>query len=603
MDSSTELSPEETEALAVLELAAAAARAYDREDLQPGLESTRSLILDPEFVVVVAGEFKKGKSSLVNALVDAAVCPVDDDIATAVPTSVRHGDEVLASVLTGDDSVAVPIDEAARYIVEAPAGSADAALPDLVEIILPRRVLENGLVMVDTPGVGGLDSNHGASTLGALAFADLVIFVTDASQELTAPEMEFLGHAQRLCASVICVVTKTDFYPHWRQIVELDCRHFREAGVDSPLLPVSTPMRLEALRLDSRELNHESGYDELVRLIRIAESGRVGTAVRNAGRHASDVSGELAAPFESELAVLNDPARRDALLEDLTHAQERAEKLKSGGARWQHQLSDGLSDLSSDVMFDLKTRLRAAIEQTDALIESNNPSTVWDELETLTERAVREAIVANFELLRERTESLTSTVDENFESDSSEISSLVRLGPSDPAARDLAGKTEPASFGKAVGGALTGLRGTYSGMMMFNMLGGMLGLTVIAPVTIVLGVFMGGKAVKGERERQLNAARQSTRQSIRKFVDAASAETTKNIQDSVKQIQRTLRDHYNERARRLQLSTAESLTAAQNALKRDAVDATRVADLQAEVRRLHLLKERADELVSTGVSR
>jgi len=300
--------------------------------------------------------------------------------------------------------------------------------------------------------------------------------------------------------------------------------------------------------------------------------------------------------------VLSDPGHREALLADLTTAQERAEKLKSNGARWQHQLSDGLSDLSSDVMFDLKTRLKDAIEQTDTLIESNNPATIWDELEALTERAVREAIVANFELLRERTESLTSIVDENFESDSSDISSLMKLGPSDPAARQLAGKTEPASFGKAVGGALTGLRGTYSGMMMFNMLGGMLGLTVIAPVTIVLGVFMGGKAVKGERVRQLNAARQSARQSIRKFVDAASTETAKSIQDSVKQIQRTLRDHYSERARRLQRSTAESLAAAQNALKHDAVDTTRIADLQAEVRRLHLLNERADRLVSAEVS-
>ncbi len=602
METTTELSPEEIEALAVLDLAAAAANAYNREDLVPGLESTRSLILDPEFVVVVAGEFKKGKSSLVNALVDSTICPVDDDTATAVPTSIRHGDEPFASVLTGDDAIAVPIDEAGRYIVEPSSASTDADAPDLVEITLPRRLLENGLVMVDTPGVGGLDSNHGASTLGTLAFADLVIFVTDASQELTAPEMEFLGHAQRLCESVICVETKTDFYPHWRQIVELDKQHLRNAGVDTAILPVSTPMRLEALRLDSRELNEESGYDQLVRCIRIAESGRVGTAVRNSARHAFDVATELAAPFESELAVLTDPKRQELLLEDLTRARERAENLRSSGARWQHQLSDGLSDLSSDVMFDLKTRLREAIEKTDALIEANNPATIWDELEALTERAVREAIVSNFELLRERTELLTAIVDQNFETDSSEIANLMRIGPAEPTDHQLAGKTEPASFGKALGGAITGLRGTYSGMMMFNMLGGMLGLTVLAPVTIVLGVFMGGKAVKGERERQLNAARQSARQSIRKFTDAASTETTKSIQDSVKQIQRTLRDHYGELARRLQRSTAESLAAAQGALKQDAAGSTRVADLEAEVRRLHLLRDRADQLATTVVA-
>ena len=42
--------------------------------------------------VLVVGEFKQGKSQLVNALVNAPVCPVDDDIATAVPTVVRHAE-------------------------------------------------------------------------------------------------------------------------------------------------------------------------------------------------------------------------------------------------------------------------------------------------------------------------------------------------------------------------------------------------------------------------------------------------------------------------------------------------------------------------------
>jgi len=591
-----ELTEDETDALELLDSAAAAATAYNREDLLPGIEDSRSVIVEPEFVVVVAGEFKKGKSTLVNALIDASVCPVDDDIATAVPTSVRHGLETSASVLTGDDAVAIPIEDAARYIVET---IESAESPDLVEILLPRGLLVNGLVMVDTPGVGGLDSNHGAATLGALAFADLVIFVTDASQELTAPEMEFLNHAHRLCDSVICVITKTDFYPHWRQIMELDRGHLNHADINVPVLPVSSPMRLEALRLNSRELNHESGYDELVRNVRVAESRRAGSAIRSAIGNVADVAGELSAPFESELAVLTDPDRRVALLNSLQEAREQAEKLKSDGARWQHQLSDGLGDLSSDVLFDLKTRMRAVLDQADKLIEENDPAGIWDELEDLAERAVREAMVANYEMLHERTEALTAAVDENFTSESVDITSLVSADPSGPTDAELGGKVAGVSFSTVVGGAFTGLRGSYSGMMMFNMLGGMLGLTVIAPVTIVLGVFMGGKAVKGERKRQLTAARQSARQSIRKYVDAASTQTNKSIQDSLKQIQRGLRDHYSERARRLQRSTADSLAAAQKALKSDTTDVGRVADLEAEIERLRRLRKRAEQIASS----
>ena len=61
-----------------------------------------------------------------------------------------------------------------------------------VEIRVPRQLLSSGLALVDTPGVGGLHSVHGAATMAALGTAEVVIFVTDASQELSAVEVEVL---------------------------------------------------------------------------------------------------------------------------------------------------------------------------------------------------------------------------------------------------------------------------------------------------------------------------------------------------------------------------------------------------------------------------
>ena len=58
--------------------------------------------------------------------------------------------------------------------------------------------------------VGGLESAHGIVTLGALRTTVGVIFVTDASQELTGPEVEFLRQALERCPAAVCVVTKTD---------------------------------------------------------------------------------------------------------------------------------------------------------------------------------------------------------------------------------------------------------------------------------------------------------------------------------------------------------------------------------------------------------
>src|SRR5512146_37597 len=83
-------------AVSVVDLGLKACGAYGREDLGQRLTKVRRTLADPGIHIVVVGEFKKGKSSLVNALVGAGVCPVDDDVATAIPTYIRYGQEVSA---------------------------------------------------------------------------------------------------------------------------------------------------------------------------------------------------------------------------------------------------------------------------------------------------------------------------------------------------------------------------------------------------------------------------------------------------------------------------------------------------------------------------
>ena len=135
----------------------------DRADLRRRLEQTKERLLDPSVRVIVVGEFKQGKSQLVNALVNAPICPVDDDIATAVPTSVRYGERPAAFVLsqrsssgtieTGGtverDEVAVP--ELADYVSERATPDRDREVTG-AEVLLPRKLLQSGLTLIDSPG-------------------------------------------------------------------------------------------------------------------------------------------------------------------------------------------------------------------------------------------------------------------------------------------------------------------------------------------------------------------------------------------------------------------------------------------------------------------
>ena len=84
-------------AVELVDLALKATSAYQRPDLGERLAQTRGRLADPDVRVLIVGEFKQGKSQLLNALVNAPVCPVDDDIATAVPTVVKSPPVIVVS--------------------------------------------------------------------------------------------------------------------------------------------------------------------------------------------------------------------------------------------------------------------------------------------------------------------------------------------------------------------------------------------------------------------------------------------------------------------------------------------------------------------------
>ena len=121
-----------------------------------------------------------------------------------------------------------------------------------MEVNVPSPLLADGLVLVDTPGVGGAGNPHAASTLGLIPASDAVFVLSDASQEFTEPELGFIRQVTSLCPSVACLISKTDLYPHWRQILDADRGHLQRAGLDLPLIPISSVLRSHALRLGDK---------------------------------------------------------------------------------------------------------------------------------------------------------------------------------------------------------------------------------------------------------------------------------------------------------------------------------------------------------------
>jgi len=613
-----------TAALEALTSGVRAAEAYGRSDLGERLTRVRERLLNPDVNVVVIGEFKQGKSSLVNALLNSRVCPVDDDIATAVPTTVRHGNERRAFAL-----VAPPAPEEAPGVAPGSSSSASSVddvvidrhtidfgeigdyategrqtmHPDLdvrgVDVELDRKLLETGLVLVDTPGVGGLGSAHATAALGALSVADAAVFLSDASQEYTRTEMAFLEQAIEMCPHVTCVMTKTDFYPSWRKVLDINKAHLERAGYDLPIIPVSSTLRIEAIKRSDKQLNAESGFVDLVARLRDDAVGQAALREQTAAHvELLSVVDQLIASFEAERTIIDDPEARAALLRQLEEATERSQQLKSQSAKWSVTLNDGVADLTADVEHDFRERVRRLLVECDEAIEASDPAETWSEFEPWLSNRVSYDVVSNYRMLTTRSSELSGEVADHFRVDGGEVLEQLDIGNAgDALARVGAGAGVEFDEQSTLMAGMTMLRGSYSGILMFTMLGGMLAVPGIGAIAVGIGLVMGRKGLKDEKVRQLAQRRQQAKTQVRKYTDDVSFQVTKDARDNLRRTQRQLRDFYSARAEELHRSTTDALSSAKAAAQTDERDrATRVRDIDAELERLGSLRSRVTSL-------
>ena len=233
--------------------------------------------------VVVMGEVKRGKSSLVNALIaQPDLLPVDVLTCTSAPirVAVSHDGPVVPQVtlVRGTEREMVLATELARWVtvdgVGSLQGNTNAGLeeaqdpPSSAEIAV-RYPDMDGITVVDTPGVGGLDKRAVTAALQEARHAGVLLMVCDASTPITAPEMDILRQAHDSVGGVIVAVTKTDKNTRrWRAIVEDNKRLISShMGIDVPVVGVSSLRALDAARcIDPArraELERRSGIAQL----------------------------------------------------------------------------------------------------------------------------------------------------------------------------------------------------------------------------------------------------------------------------------------------------------------------------------------------------
>lgn len=345
----TQGTPRPSAGQVIREVAKELARRAEAQGHRPLAEHLRADLArhdQADTTVVVVGETKRGKSSLVNALVGRpGLSPVDADIATSTYLVIRHNDAEAAVVHHDGGEQRVPLEDLPRW-----ATSGAGRMVSAVEVGLDRPLLARGLTLIDTPGVGGLEASHREVTLAALVRADALLYVLDPDAPLSRPERQFLSSVTERLGTVIFALTKVDLYPAWRSIEAADRQALREVSprfADSPFVPVSSAVKEEAdaLAADNHpaasELLEESGFPALEAEL---ESGVIarGRALR---------LGNLASHCRSALARLALPDRVDssagdpALETELEAATARQEEFRRSERSWPANLNAQLETL------------------------------------------------------------------------------------------------------------------------------------------------------------------------------------------------------------------------------------------------------------------
>lgn len=568
---------------------------------------------DPSIRVIVVGEFKQGKSKLINALVNAPACPVDDDIATSVPTVVRYGEHASAAILVPkadpDATEEGTVERQPIAIADLPAYVSEQGNPGnskklvAAEVYLPRKVLAGGLTIIDSPGVGGMGSSHTLTTLTALPTADAMLLVSDASQEYTEPELRFLRQAMRITPSVAGVLSKTDLYPEWRRVEEADKAHLAKVAPDIPLIPVSSDLRLEASRLQDAELNTESGFPGLISHLR---NDIVGNAQRLQRRSVSQdllsVTENLRLTLQTELEALENPSGTPQMIAQLELAKAEADDLRKRSARWQITLNDGISDLIADMEYDLRDRLRRIQREAENAIDQGDPGPTWTEFTKWLEECAAAAISDTFVWTSERAQWLAAQVAEHFSAE--EVTLPVMrvadtgdaLDPVDAMPGMDDGSINPMQK------VLIGMRGSYGGVLMFGLLTGIFGMALINPLSVGAGLLLGRKAYREDKEARLKRRQGEAKALVRRQVDDVTFQVGKQLKDRLRLVQRSIRDHFTEIADEHHRSLSDSVQAAQKsattyALQKD----VRIKDIKAELKKVDAL-HRAAGIVSAEAS-
>jgi predicted GTPase len=335
-------------------------------DAIPHLAHAREQLEKEKMVLAAVGEFKRGKSSLVNALLDEPnLLPVDIDVTTSINTMITYAESEAVTVIFGAGRSArkLSIDRSKiRDYVTEQQNANNKKNVSMVVIEIPNTQLADGLVLYDTPGIGNVNRSHEAITFSILPATDVILFITDADVDRLETELTFIEkRLAPLNVPLLFALTKIDLTTKFEEQVKafrgLLAARLKCDPDTLTIIPVSSKNKLDFLKTqdpeDLADSNFQALEDAIWQLL-TAERGKI--VLLPAAKEIGTSLTEARSPLAAALETLESTAAKMKSVEDkLREAANQLKELANTNALWAKTIKTGFDSLRHRIDRDLKT--------------------------------------------------------------------------------------------------------------------------------------------------------------------------------------------------------------------------------------------------------
>lgn len=181
------------------------------DELTNQINQQAEKIKNIEFHVAVIGQFKRGKSTLINYFLGKGLLPTGVIPITSIVTYIRFGETPKAIIsFKNHKTQDISFEKITQYISEQN-NPKNMKNVEKIDIYYPAEILRNGLVLIDTPGIGSIHRHNTEEVYRYLPQADAAIFLISSDAPISELELKFLSEIKEYFQKMFFVQNKIDY--------------------------------------------------------------------------------------------------------------------------------------------------------------------------------------------------------------------------------------------------------------------------------------------------------------------------------------------------------------------------------------------------------